>query len=98
MPAQIIQKHHLAKGCSHIDNKRPENRNLFNDQQDYEVFLGFLKDYLTSPTNTENIKKEFSVKSCVFRGMSSKNDFKNIEHETYNILPFRNISEKHKPT
>ena len=77
------------KVYSHIYNKGVENRNLFNDQQDYEVFLGFLKDYLTPPPDSEKVKKTFSVKGRTFKGIphQPKNYFKKVELIAYCLMP-----------
>ncbi len=89
MPAQKSKTPNKNKEYFHIYNKGVENRNIFNDQKDYEVFLGFLKDYLTPPPDPEKTKKSFSVNGRTFRGVphQPKNYFNKVELIAYSLLP-----------
>ena len=46
MPSRNVVKEYVADGYYHIYNRGVEKRLLFQDQQDYSVFLGYLKEYL----------------------------------------------------
>jgi putative transposase len=47
MPAKNVIKVYLEQGYYHIYNRGVEKRTIFIDNQDYKVFLHFLKRYLT---------------------------------------------------
>ena len=49
MPARNIVKIYIENGFYHIYNRGVEKRDIFIDDQDYKVFLHFLKRYLTVP-------------------------------------------------
>ncbi|MCL5439105.1 MAG: transposase [Patescibacteria group bacterium] len=59
MPAKNIVKSYIQNGYCHIYNRGVEKRIIFLDEQDYKVFLNYLKIYLEPPTipekRTENI-------------------------------------------
>lgn len=46
MPAKNRVKQYLENGYYHIYNRGVEKRSIFLDQQDYAVFLSYLKEYL----------------------------------------------------
>ena len=46
MPAKNSRKQYLENGYYHIYNRGVEKRKIFLDQQDYGVFLSYLKEYL----------------------------------------------------
>jgi len=46
MPAKNSRKQYLENGYYHIYNRGVEKRKIFLDQQDYAVFLSYLKEYL----------------------------------------------------
>lgn len=89
MPARKLQKFDKNKAFFHIYNKGVEKRNLFKDQEDYDIFQGFLNDYLTAPPDPEKTKKSFSVNGRTFRGVphQPKNYFNKIELVAYSLLP-----------
>src|SRR3989344_6913923 len=89
MPAKNLYREDKEGIYSHIYNKGVEKRIIFNDEKDYEVFQGFLKDYLTIPQDPENIKKEFSVHGRIFRGTphQPKNYFNKVELIAYSLMP-----------
>lgn len=49
MPARNIVKTYIENGYYHAYNRGVEKRNIFLDEQDYSVFLHFLKQYLSPP-------------------------------------------------
>ncbi|MEK7550727.1 MAG: transposase [Patescibacteria group bacterium] len=52
MPAKNSIKFYLSNSIYHIYNRGVEKRTIFEDNQDYNVFLGYLKEYL-SPSQGE---------------------------------------------
>lgn len=89
MPATKLYRKDEKGSYFHIYNKGVEERVIFNDGEDYEVFRGFLKDYLTAPQDPESIKKVFTVHGRVFRGMphQPKNYFNKVELIAYCLMP-----------
>ena len=49
MPAKNIIKPYVENGYYHAYNRGVEKRDIFLDEQDYTVFLHFLKQYLSPP-------------------------------------------------
>lgn len=89
MPAKNLQR--VAEGgiCCHVYNKGIENRIIFADDSDYQVFLGFLEEYLSAPSSNESKKAEFTVKGRVYRGIphQPKNYLNKVELIAYNLKP-----------
>lgn len=46
MPSKNVVKIYVKDGIYHVYNRGVEKRNIFSDEQDYKVFLHFLKRYL----------------------------------------------------
>ena len=59
MPAKNSTKTYIENGYYHIYNRGVEKRIIFLDQQDYAVFLSYLKDYLL-PKNEKELHKKLS--------------------------------------
>jgi len=65
MPAKNTIKQYIEEGCYHIYNRGVEGREIFLDEQDYRVFLEYLKRYLVDyekegkerPSTTAHRKK-----------------------------------------
>ncbi|MCR4324239.1 MAG: SH3 domain-containing protein [Candidatus Curtissbacteria bacterium] len=89
MPAKNLQR--VAEGGTycHVYNRGIENRNIFADDVDYQVFLGYLEDYLTAPKAPESTKKEFIVNGRTFTGVphQPKNYFNQVELLAYSLSP-----------
>ena len=47
MPSKNIIKTYIENGYYHIYNRGVEKRKIFLDEQDYKVFLSYLKIYLS---------------------------------------------------
>ena len=59
MPTKNSKKTYTENGYYHIYNRGVEKRVIFLDQQDYAVFLSYLKDYLT-PKNEKQLHEMLS--------------------------------------
>ena len=59
MPARNRTKQYTEKSYYHIYNRGVEKRLIFLDEQDYAVFLSYLKNYL-SPKNEKNLFDKLS--------------------------------------
>lgn len=57
MPARNSIKQYQKNGYYHIYNRGVEKRKIFLDNQDYAVFLSYLKDYLTTKNEKELFEK-----------------------------------------
>jgi putative transposase len=89
MPAKHLQRI-VAKGTySHVYNKAIEGKNMFNDELDYQVFLAYLKGYLSAPIDPNSVKQTFTVKGRTFKGTphQPKNYFGKIELTAYSLIP-----------
>ena len=57
MPAKNIVKIYIKNGYYHLYNRGVEKRKIFSDNQDYKVFLSYLKIYLTPPPKDQPLKR-----------------------------------------
>ena len=57
MPAKNSRKLYLENGFYHIYNRGVEKRIIFQDEQDYSVFLSYLKEYLLPKNESELMNK-----------------------------------------
>ena len=85
MPAKYVKRVDREKCYFHILNRGASGKEVFKDEQDYGVFLGYLQDYLTPPSQLNNSKKEFIVKGRVFRGVPHrpKNHFNKVGNSLF---------------
>lgn len=56
MPAKNIVKFYLPCSIYHIYNRGVEKRKIFMDDQDYKVFLNYLKEYLSPPLDKPKLQ------------------------------------------
>jgi putative transposase len=89
MSAQDSQKTDKGGAFFHIYNQGVSGKTIFKDKQDYEMFLDFLKEYLTPPTDKKLLKKNFIVKGHTFQGVPhlTKNYCDKIYLIAYTLLP-----------
>ena len=59
MPARNSIKQYLENGYYHLYNRGVEKRSVFLDQQDYSVFLSYLKEYLL-PKNVRELSEKLA--------------------------------------
>lgn len=59
MPAKNSRKEYLKNGYYHLYNRGVEKRIIFQDAQDYSVFLSYLKEYLI-PKNEKELWDKIS--------------------------------------
>ncbi|MEK7202477.1 MAG: transposase [Patescibacteria group bacterium] len=68
MPQRNSRKTYLEHGYYHIYNRGVEKRNIFDSEQDYKVFLTYLREYLSPPildTSSNDIhtnEKRYQIK------------------------------------
>ena len=89
MPAKNSIKIYVENGYYHIYNRGVEKRTIFQDEQDYKVFLGYLKFYLSPPPDKKDILKTFSLRGVSFKGVAAplKNYEKSIDLLAYCLIP-----------
>ena len=89
MPAKNLRRINEDGIYLHIYNKGVEKRAIFNEEEDYKVFLSYLKDYLTPPKDPESTKKTFQVHGRTFRGSphQPKNYYNQVELIAYALKP-----------
>lgn len=66
MPARNRTKQYVENSYYHIYNRGVEKRLIFLDQQDYAVFLNYLKEYLL-PKDEEDLRKRLSDPNTSYR-------------------------------
>lgn len=66
MPARNRTKQYVENSYYHIYNRGVEKRTIFLDEQDYVVYLSYLKNYLT-PKNKERLLEKLSNPSITYK-------------------------------
>jgi len=93
MPAKNSVKTYIANGFYHVYNRGVEKRNIFLDEQDYLVFISFLRLYLSPiEKNIESVKSNFDLdyeekNSKIYRLSELKNFFEKIKLISYVLMP-----------
>lgn len=93
MPAKNSRKQYLENGYYHIYNRGVEKRIIFQDKQDYAVFLSYLKEYLTKKPEKELNKKlsdektPWVEKDKILRCLRMNNFFNEITLLVYCLMP-----------
>lgn len=89
MPSKNLIKTDVENGYYHIYNRGVEKRIIFQDERDYKVFLGYLKEYLSPPPKPEDIIKTFILQGTTFKGVARQpnNYFHKIELIAYCLMP-----------
>lgn len=79
----------MKDGSYHIYNRGVEKRTIFEDEQDYKVFLSYLKFALSEPPKNEDVAKIFTLQGSPFKGVPRipKNFQNKIELVTYCLMP-----------
>lgn len=87
MPGKNIVKQYLQDGYYHIYNRGVEKRTIFQDEQDYKVFLSYLKDYL-EPQDKEKLRRSLNGLSYQKREAIIKKIFLNNFADEIDLLAF----------
>src|SRR3989344_8009788 len=53
MPSKNVIKRYLENGYYHLYNRGVEKRKIFLDEQDYAVFLSYIRQYLEPSTGSD---------------------------------------------
>jgi putative transposase len=86
MPQKNSRKEYGAGGYYHIYNRGIERREIFLDEQDYSVFLGYVKFYLDKPILQGLALKDLSGKT-IPPSRVSKNYSSEISLLAYCLMP-----------
>lgn len=93
MPGRNSTKQYLENGYYHIYNRGVEKRQIFLDNQDYEVFLSYLKEYLL-PKNTHELLNKLSdptlnwtKKDKILKQLRLNNFSEDISLLSYCLMP-----------
>lgn len=89
MPGKNALKIYIRDGYYHVYNRGVEKRIIFQDDQDYKVFLTYLKEALSPPPDPSTLKKEFSLRRQSFKGIprQPKNYLGEIELLAFCLMP-----------
>ncbi len=89
MPSRNLLKISVKDGYYHIYNRGVEKRTIFEDEQDYKVFLRYIKEGLSPKPNPEELKKSFTLKGSSFQGVphTHKNYYKKVKLLVYCLMP-----------
>ena len=68
MPRKNSLKIYVQGGYYHIYNRGVEKRTIFQDKQDYKVFLSYLKYSLSEPPKKGEMMKTFTLQGSPFKG------------------------------
>jgi len=69
MPRKNSLKIYVKDGFYHIYNRGVEKRIIFEDEQDYKVFLAYLRYSLSYPPKKDKITKIFTLQGLPFKGV-----------------------------
>src|SRR6266542_18296 len=93
MPARNSRKIYASQSYYHVYNRGVEKRNIFIDKQDYNVFLSYLKTYLT-PKDVDQLQQELSnpdllwdAKSKIVKELRLNNFCGEIKLLAYCLMP-----------
>lgn len=83
MPARNTIKQYQESGFYHLYNRGVEKRLIFIDEQDYAVFLNYLKEYLL-PKDEQSLKQ----------GLSNPNIFHKEKDKILKLLRLNNFTDE----
>ena len=69
MPRKNIVKTYVEHGIYHVYNRGIDKQTIFKDDQDYSVFLGYLKTALSPSPSPVELLKSVTFKGRTFKGI-----------------------------
>ncbi|OGE00224.1 hypothetical protein A3J17_03730 [Candidatus Curtissbacteria bacterium RIFCSPLOWO2_02_FULL_40_11] len=87
MPSKNVIKQYVEDGFYHIYNRGVEKRVIFENNQDYKVFLNYLKIYLLPPTEPKERKITIKNYTFIAPGKPLKNYNEKIDLLAYCLMP-----------
>lgn len=85
MPARNSRKEYLENGFYHLYNRGVEKRIIFLDEQDYSVFLSYLKEYLL-PKDEFNLRERLSNPTISYKEKAELIKFLNLNNFAEEIV------------
>lgn len=88
MASRNSKKIYVKDGHYHVYNRGVEKRTIFEDEQDYNVFLSYLKEYVLPPSDKPKYVT-ITFEDTVFKGVprQPKNYSKDIEILAFCLMP-----------
>lgn len=92
MPSKNEEKIYVENGYYHLYNRGVEKRIIFLDQQDYSVFLSYLKTYLSSK-NQDKLTKQLATttdlkeKDKILKQLRLNNFHNSLKLIAYTLMP-----------
>ena len=86
-------KDYLPDSYYHLYNRGVEKRLIFQDEQDYSVFLSYLKTYLQPKNEKElllrlaNPNLDYKEKDKIIKELRLNNFFSEISLNSYSLMP-----------
>lgn len=89
MPAKNVIKPYVAQGYYHVYNRGENRADIFLDEQDYGVFLSYLKTYLL-PKDVEGLQKRIVDPTTSWRDRAQAQRFLRLNnfHETIDLIAY----------
>ncbi|KKP40698.1 hypothetical protein A2130_03925 [Candidatus Woesebacteria bacterium GWC2_33_12] len=89
MPAKNSIKLDIEETYYHVYNRGVDKRVIFEDEQDYKVFLNYLREYLSPPKPLSELEVEVTLKGSTFKGIPRllNNYFDQIHLLAYCLMP-----------
>ena len=88
MPSKNILKTYIANGYYHVYNRGVEKRVIFEDEQDYRVFLKYIEEILTPPKSQDK-NTTFNLRGRTYKAEKKflKNYTNGIDLLAYCLMP-----------
>lgn len=82
-------KTYVKNGYYHVYNRGASKQKIFKGRKDHNVFLSYLKAYLSAPQKPSKFAKTFTVKNGIFKGIPRlpKNYHSQIDLVAYCLMP-----------
>ena len=95
MPAKNVLKIYIPRKIYHVYNRGVDKRIIFQDDQDYRIFLAYLKYYLSpvyqGPTLVKELNNTLTKRSYLIKRHRTRpitaDLSKEVELTTFNLLP-----------
>lgn len=91
MPSRNIVKVYVKDGYYHIYNRGIEKRTIFKDEQDYKIFLKYIKESLSPPSVPKDLIKTFNVQGATLTFKGYERQVKNFNNQikllAYCLMP-----------
>lgn len=89
MPAKNTVKIYAPDAHYHVYNRGVEKRKIFMDEQDYRVFLSYLKEALSPPPDAKTRLIDVTFKGSTFKGVPkpTKNFYGSVKLIAFVLMP-----------